>query len=268
MTAVNKDPQNTLLIEFFGLPGSGKTLFQSVLMEKFQAHSITTATKKDLTEWIHNRGKYKLALFLLSDFIWALTLFLTLLSKAGIKNLRNRVTWRYICSTITIPLYIKNYIALKKPDLLLLDQAMAQNIWAIWYGYEKPDTESLSKIFKLVNKVLDINYIYFDISVDTSVNRIIERKYNNSRFDGINDFNKVKRMISNGSDFMNSVYDVVDIMNYPIFTIPADQHFEDNSEKVRKWIMGIQEQSYSVAEPSPASETTEAAADYQTVSGG
>lgn len=236
MTESKKKQNSTLVIEFFGLPGSGKTTFQNEFLKTLQTEPITIATKKDLTAWIHQHGKFRLPFFIIANPGWFLSLLIILWRSAGMNNVFNKITWRYIFSTLTIPLYTKYYISQHKPDVMLLDQAMTQNLWAIWYGLNEPEEAALANIYSRIHNLLDLQYLYFDVPVDLSAQRIISRSDNYSRFDGIDDFDHLKQMISDGTQLMILIYSTIEKMNLPIKKISGENPTEKNAGIVYGWI--------------------------------
>lgn len=219
-----------LVVEFLGLPGAGKTSIQSLLEKKLAGYPLDMLCKETLTAWIHQKAKYKLPYFLFKNTGWSVRLFVMLWKLRGWGRIFDRITWRYILSSITIPLYIKYFVEEHRPDVLLLDQAMAQSIWAIWYGHEKPDAQTLRLIFEHIYTLVQVSYIYFDVPVEVSARRVMQREENHSRFDHIQDYERLKNMISRGDALMIKIRDVLKYMGYDVVEVSSEQHYEQISE--------------------------------------
>ncbi len=231
-----KQNSKPLVVEFFGLPGAGKTFVQSAMLEDLKTTSLNVCTRADMFSFYNQKNKlYKVKAVLrkpcfylrfLCAFVFSSSLTLFLNSTA-----RKRIKY-----AINYPLYINLYIMTVKPDILFLDRASIQNYWSLWFGRKKPSYNLLMKLIKMTNSIVETKYVFCMIDAETASERIIARPHGRSRFDTINNPNTVHYMLEKEAYFMPTLYNALECQNIKTIKINGQAKKEATIKELKNWM--------------------------------
>lgn len=235
-----KKQKKTKIYEFFGYPGAGKTTIQSYIKNKHQlVNGKRIACRSDFYDWLALN-----CTFIEKKMIWliyplsSIKLFLMLILSCKIKDIIKIDTSRRIISFIKEALLLKCYIKSNKEGVLILDQAIIQRLWIIWIDKSLPNRDHIKEIILLVQNIIgaDFSYIFLDVNLNTSVNRINQRTHGNSRFDRIDNLNTLKISISNQVDMMELIMDVLKKSGNSLLVISTENQIEKSTNKIIDWM--------------------------------
>lgn len=180
----------TLLVEFIGLPGAGKTTIAQVAIENLNAsgyrcYGLSTLDKPETIE------KIKGSLFSKLRTMFQFALACILYPRIAMDALRfvlqvKPVSLNNIQRYILFMFRLKFFGSLMDEgfDFIILDQGLIQYIWSIAVSGERPTNNSYLE--KLVNSLLvemPLFVIMVDIETELAIKRIINRPTMRSRFD-------------------------------------------------------------------------------------
>jgi len=198
-----------LIIEFFGIPGSGKTTIQRKLSDRLRNQGNLVATREDLFNWAHSRSKLYKTILIIKEPIWVISIVISLIRLKGVRESISRDRIIRILSLIKFPIYLKKFYETNHVDIILLDQGMIQAFWSILYGLNSQKENGIENIVSLINGKMKVQYLHFQISIDEAVHRIVNRTSGNSRFDGIKDHLEVKYLLSDGDKLMMTIINLI-----------------------------------------------------------
>lgn len=195
-----------MIIEFNGLPGTGKT-------------TIATHLKKMLDEaGIHNefygripcyskKENFNLALKYGKKFSFEFFKFVLCRDWNVTKN--------RIKIAISVIAYYNFYFRCNKektPQVLLIDQGIIQGLISVAHTDEIKKKKRIDKIIKTI-KNLDIRYISSIANAEISKERLVHRENGGSRFDKMNEIEREKNLYAQQKNFeiiRSSINEVID----------------------------------------------------------
>lgn len=186
------------VIEFYGLPGCGKTTLRLALIkeDRFRICYINDVTKDFRSNSILKKIQYApwKAWFLLLRCILVLPL------------LPFKEWWIYR-GLFIITLAYKHRKKIKEYDFLVMDHGLMQSFIGVLYSHsDRMPEKALCRIHKLVS-YLDIESLVFcDVPVNCSMSRIRSRGRSDSgRLDAIEDDSELFKALSIEKEFFNKL---------------------------------------------------------------
>lgn len=173
-----------MIVEFFGLPGSGKSTLSKVLEEMLCSANQKVTNYSDFKGQANHGWRILFKAFNISGlkFLTGSILFLSVNRLWFHATLVKRILW-----CVSFFTYYRN----KKSDYILMDEGAVQGIISSLY-----DISPKYKLFNLLISALpseNIKFIYVDISTEEANRRIVKRaQFQHGRCDAIQD--KEERM--------------------------------------------------------------------------
>lgn len=219
--------KETVLIEFYGLPGSGKsTLTKSVLSdEKLNASNILP-----LKLW-RDYQKFDISF---NSLLKITRVFLTILKNIKLfkgliflKSLGRKKLYLYRIYVLFKTLSMIRYYS-KRYDLIILEEGVIQNLWSIITLLD-----SKNDIQYFFSKVKDSKFslfFYLKVNSETASQRVILRssKHKQTRFNGMTE----KELVSvfNGNSYVFENFSEQD--RWKTHTIDANSDIESNIKNI------------------------------------
>jgi len=190
---------SSFVVEFIGPTGAGKTTVCNQVAMIMEREGVTVARFKDVKRYFY-RTPFSIVRLILKTFLSEATTmlrFYRLLWRHG--HLRFDAISRFarLCTFHTAQ---QEFCSRQRPHVLLLDQWSVQGLWsAVIIG---PNTESLIKELGPYFFPVDAQ-LYCEIDLDTSLERIGERKHGLSRFDSMAAHERRKTLEQNNGYLYN-----------------------------------------------------------------
>lgn len=174
-----------VLVEFLGLPGSGKTTLVNAIQPVLSSQGLRVATKVDLHNWKRDQHRLvNLSLLFkrsLTTFKHLFNIWMFLSSLDSCKD----VGFKRALTGVLINLQLDAFIIDTGFDVILMDQGALQNLWSIAALSSKFSKKSLQTC---VNdgtdlKYLDTLYVNVTTTPELSATRLEERNLSDGRFD-------------------------------------------------------------------------------------
>ena len=238
--------QNPLVVEFVGLPGSGKTTVSHLVTSKLKAKGIKIVSREEiLREWHQKKALQKLLKLLSSNSNqWNI--------------LRKSLAFAAQVKPINLQSFLragKVFVNVKRNDdvvragncqIILLEQGLLQTVWSVvitgsipQLGYPKRAMTALfdNRSIAIVNCKIDLNTAVFRIK-----NRPRKKK-KDSYFD-LMDSKQVHYLLTKYFPYLQEIVNYAQTAKMPILEVDGSLTIEENSEKIVNWIVILLKDSY------------------------
>lgn len=158
--------KENIIIEFFGLPGSGKTTLKNRIIKENKNKNILDFSNHLKSRSFINKNAIKIYLFVRFIFDYIYGLLFIKFSKFTIQQI-------YFFNLL-IHILKKNH---KKYDLILIDQGFIQGLSSLFIGLDYKKTYIEKKIMKYIQK-MNIMFFNFKIPLTDAMTRVKLRKEN------------------------------------------------------------------------------------------
>lgn len=184
-----------LIIEFYGLPGSGKTTIVNALQRRLEGMGLTTVIMY-YRNILHRKPQTLLA----APSYWKIIKTASSCAKMLSKH-------RYMERILLMVRFVRMYrhFSMDTPaDCLLIDQGIFQGLLSIAHDEVMPRTETLHNLIKLLHlDELRLFLVKCDVSVDTANERIISRQSNGCRVEAMTEAERRNTLIVQTSNITN-----------------------------------------------------------------
>ena len=213
-----------IIVEFVGLPGSGKTTNSLLFAEQLRRVGLVVMVREDLKQYIKKLGlPGKLRLFVNTLFLKGPRVihFTAILALNRIFSID--AIWRYLKISF-FNSALNKFRQQSNVDVIILDQWIIQEIWSATI-FNSTNYSKLLKYMKWFYFKTD-TVIYFQTDTATSVKRIGKRTNGMSRFDGmVPKF--CKQELDKYNTYLLQLFDLSDCQYKYVYS--ADQLPEYNS---------------------------------------
>ncbi len=235
--------KKTLVYEFTGLPGSGKTTVTKEVIHCLGREGIRTPSYEYLREqrsfkFTHAGQLIKYLLF----FLFCLKKWKVSLQLARymlkIKPLsRDRV--KFTVAFLRTYYFIDSLLKKKADhDVIVLEEGLVQNIWGMFISGHPPDSTELKPILQRVCQVLPISVVHVNVDVQTAIQRIQQRTYGAGRFDKI-EITEAERLLNVHEKHLQEIIGLILSLDCHLFTIDGKAEI---GEKVMTIVKDIKKQ--------------------------
>lgn len=182
-----------IVYEFIGLPGAGKTTYCNALK-----HNIGFLSRKEIASYINSKGllwKIKTFVkFIIKNYMLVLWLF-----KYIVRNWNGDFNaFKRLYDLLKSASCVWHYINKAKSKLVILDQGMIQDIWAIMLYTKNDKQEYLEKIIQYIITEFKLKFIFIQTDVESSVDRITKRRGLACEFD-LMEKGKIENIFNNNA---------------------------------------------------------------------
>lgn len=246
MTQANLTNQNPLVVEFVGLPGSGKTTLSNLVASKLEARGINVISREEiLRQWHQQKALQKL-----------LKLFSSNINQWNI--LRNSLTFATQVKPINLQSFLragKVFVNVRRNDavvragncqIILLEQGLLQTVWSIVITGSMPQISYPKRAMTALFDNRSIAIINCKIDLNTAVSRIKNRpskKKKDSYFD-LMDSKQADCLLTKYFPYLQEIIKYAQTAKIPILEVDGALALEENSEKVVNWIISQLIDSY------------------------
>lgn len=227
----DKPLHHPLVVEFFGLPGSGKTTVLKCLQLQLQKQNIRLVTNDEIHDWLVGKTLgFKTAL-LFKHLGHTISLYAMFYAAAGFRHFLKPHFLPRTTDFVSSSIYLKEYLSRHRCDVCLLDQWGLQFIWSAWIGLKQPEKRFLICAIKKMQQKYPRTYVYYETSAQIAVDRITQRTHGNSRFENLNTAT-VKKMMTSGQKLFNNILEAAEKANTDILILNAQNTPEENASMI------------------------------------
>ena len=231
-------PINTVVVEFLGLPGAGKTTLAESLSELLVSKGKVVATRKEINQWSVQVGIMRKLFLVLKQslsigyYFYHTFRFLTTLNPLG-KGIGKRVL-----RTPLIDIYQNEFIKDRKYNWTLLDQGSLQNLWSMAAFSKSIEYKSLKTIFNVVmqgNSYQHV-YVYLDSSPELVGTRVMKRSHGESRFDNMTSVSMTESL-RNSNTVMCRLAELLSLSGKRVLILDAKSSIDENTKRIFDFIV-------------------------------
>lgn len=191
--------KNSILIEFFGLPGSGKSTISQEVEEKLRNSKYNVVGRKHLFQWRRSL-KFREKIFIFFQaFVLSVSYPKLMFYSFKIREIRQ------FFKLFTKIIYLNRFYKSVEPSIMIFDQWLMQDIWSINVFQDIYNSKSILKRLTPVFALAHV-YIFLKISEVEVAKRIAKRSNGNSRFDG-NSMELIKNRLSGKGELFEQIHE-------------------------------------------------------------
>ena len=184
--------QKTIIVEFVGPPGAGKTTNCSYFLEQLKKKHVKVCSFEDIKSYVQGMSFAQKAILSLQTLLQKgkhIFLYACVLAYCGVYSLNS--IYRYI-KLSAYDVVLESFIRKHAVDVMLLDQWVIQGIWSATIFKSK----SLDKAKDHLKRFyFNTDFVfYFDVDVETASHRMQVRKTSFSRFDRMDPEMRVREL--------------------------------------------------------------------------
>lgn len=174
-----------VVVEFVGLPGSGKSTVCSRVQALMAAAGVTASTAADFVAWSGGLGKlFKLWLMLRAPLRTVRHLVRGVRFWGSLEH-RTAASLRRVFLAPMIALSLERFLKSESAPLALLDQAGAQGVWSIGALARGYDHDALDSLLRSAAGDTSRLYVCMAADADFASRNIAARDGGDSRFDAL-----------------------------------------------------------------------------------
>lgn len=172
-----------VIIEFAGLPGSGKTTLSNELINELTKRGYNVVSRRDLLRFKYINNVHITVLYILfKPSLWKDVFKIINFSKQFPNNNERRL---YVKKLIVLYSKLISFNKEKekfKKTILILDEGFVQYLTSIPHDFTLDNSKKIIELCNLFNNLNNIKTINCSISIEKAADRILSRKKNNDRF--------------------------------------------------------------------------------------
>jgi thymidylate kinase len=200
-----------ILLEFYGLPGAGKTTISRYLSDQLRQNNIRSCLFAELYAEINKKTKRYLRLSalikMLGNFKFIVSYMWTTRS-LDIADYKRWITlWIHYKWTQYLLLHYANTY-----DIIIFDQWVIQDLWSLFVFKRTWDDKVIYNFISTLN--YKPYFVYCGIPVETACERIKERSCDGSRFKG-NEITEIRRRLEPNYEVMQRIHHIISSIYTP-----------------------------------------------------
>ena len=229
----NKFP---IVIEFFGLPGAGKTTIANYLSQKLRKHGCNVRTSDDFVQWLSRQKKIQKIGFVISSLGTAfLQLFWCVIFACGMRPF-SAISLARILRVPYVNICFNRYLKTLDNQIVIMDQANVQLIWSIGAFSIQYKKKILRRVSKAVSQEKH-NYVCLVLDAKNNSERIKNRPTQHSRFDHLSEA-QLNLALPNASNIISDIREFIAGEGMSLTDINARNTCEINSDRIYSVISG------------------------------
>ncbi|QIR39857.1 AAA family ATPase [Tolypothrix sp. PCC 7910] len=233
-----------LILEFVGLPGAGKTTVCREVASRLKNQGLSLIGGDEiLQQWKQQNTWQKLIkLIPQTQNQWQILLYsLFLASQVKPTNKQSFSKAAKIFANVkrldaiarsAAPRAIAHH---QDSQIILLDQGLLQEIWSVGITGTTPSGENIKQELALLFNQRPMAIAYFQIDVDTALERIQNRPTAESRFDRMHP-EAAQQLLSKYVAYMQEIVNCAQTFSIPILEIDSSLPIDEKTQSILSWM--------------------------------
>lgn len=210
-----------MLIEFAGLPGSGKTTIKKLLIEIYDRLGYSCFSEEDLIKYRTNQYRLNRFCFFLQETFQFCAYYLSrplilfsLICYASQVKPFNKIRFKRIIVLLKMiyKIHFSYSIAEKNQSkLVIFDQGIVQAIWSLIVDGHPPNDKYLKLLLKTLKDSFSV-VVFLQIDSISSLARIQNRSCDDGRFDRMN-ASEVRQLLEGHKEYIERIIENISGLN-------------------------------------------------------
>lgn len=224
---------NLILIDFFGLPGCGKSVVSHELASLFALKGIKV---KELSYSMDHHNVHIIRLIKKIFFTLLYAFFYPTSFIRIVKVVKHNRSLTNTFSQIRNLCY-KLFLLHKANSIVILDEGFVQSSLSIAFGTEDDVIAIYKNLRNFVSRRFDLVTVYLDVSVETALDNMAMRPTNDSRIEKTTGAHTRKEQIRAFMDKINEMSQIADIS----IKIRCEESIKDVTKSIMQQLKFIQD---------------------------
>lgn len=222
------------VVEFFGLPGSGKSTVYNHLEKSMIKHGYTICSREFVRKWGGRWSNLIKAKIFLCNLVWIVQLIMSIISPLSFEEIK-KINYKRVRGIIIFAICIKYFVKNEEYTYLIMHEGLFQKIWSLYFDLGREVTGTL-KIINNIQKYFKISIIHLKVSPRESSYRIYSRNHGTSRFDNISNIDLTRKRLEEGEKMINNIISEFNCNEYNCIEINGTNKEEINAGIIRDWL--------------------------------
>lgn len=186
--------RKTSFIEFYGLPGSGKSTLSHIVAERLRSEGLSVDEPSYNIDHQHPLPK-KLKKFAVGGYWFVIRhrqyrLISEIVKQNGYKGLTA------FTMTVNVIQKMRIYNSLKETEIVIMDQGLIQACVSLSTNGKIRAKENYERLLTMMPNAANASKIYIDVNDETALDRMSQRATNDSRVEKLKDVDAKKEMLN------------------------------------------------------------------------
>ncbi|MGB2923918.1 MAG: AAA family ATPase [Limnothrix sp.] len=226
---------NSVIVEWVGLPGAGKTTVSQAVYSKFKAQDFIIVLREDILKQWHRKNYVQQIIQLRPDNLnhWAV-LRSSIVFAGRVKpiNLQSFFrAWRIFSNIKRIDIAART----RDNSILLLDQGWIQEVWSVCISGVPPRSDHLKQAMAPLFHNRKTLIIHCKTDIETAFHRIQNRETTESRFD-LMETDKAYTQLKKYHHYLQEIIDCARTFDISVLELDSSRSIEEQSETAANWI--------------------------------
>lgn len=244
---MNTNSKQSLILEFVGLPGAGKTTVCREVASRLNNQGVSLIRGDEILQQWKQQSTWQRMIKLIPQTLnqWQILLYSLFLAfqvkptnrqsfskaakiVANIKRLDAIARSHSVSERSAAP-------SPQDSQIILLDQGLLQETWSVGITGTTPAAESIKQELALLFHQRPMAIVYFQIDVDTALKRIQNRPTAESRFDRMHP-EAAQQLLSKYVAYLQDIVNCAQTFNIPILEVDSSLPIDEKTQRILTWM--------------------------------
>ena len=225
------EPTRPVVVEFLGLPGSGKSTVCRQLQAVLAVQGIRSVMTQDFVRWSASQTRLRKLTHALRAPVRTMRHLFSALRFWWSLDRRSAASFRRAILAAPIAASLARYLQTTDAQVMLLDQADMQGVWSIGALASRHDAKALERLLSITGTWAPRAYVHLEADVAFAIGNISGRADGGSRFDRV-ESRYVESALQQALPLMNAIADWLRVHHDLVLTLPARADVDRKAREV------------------------------------
>jgi len=223
----------SMVLEFVGLPGVGKSTIASHVTTKLRDQGIEPLVTQDFVEWLGRLGRKRKLKIVLTGLPVVIRQFLAAarfgfsMKPQGFRSLKRLLLIPFVNRCFDV------YVEAHPGRIIIMDQANMQLLWSLGAFCKKFDPQALGAACQATAGNLSPLYVSVAATPSLVAERLGDRSSCGSRFDGLSE-TELRMALTNSARVLARIHEYLIERQESVVVVNADAFPEENADLICK----------------------------------